>query len=106
MVAQASAGQKSHTLRRSVALPEQPVKEAIRNAPGDIGDNFNRLVATALKEYIARRKAIAFEEAMARMAADPAIQAEDRRIALEFATADMDGLKDDYGNRREDARSS
>lgn len=84
---------KSGTVRRSIALPEQLVKEAIRSAPSDLGDNFNRLVTFALQEYIARRKAAAFEEAMARMASDPAIQAESRRIGREFAATDMDGLK-------------
>ena len=84
---------KGRTLRRSIALPEQLVKEAVRNAPGEIGDNFNRLVTVALQEYIARRKEAAFEEAMARMASDPAIQAECLRIGREFAATDMDGLK-------------
>jgi hypothetical protein len=35
-----------------------------------------------------------FEEAMARMASDPAIIAECRSIAQEFAATDMDGLND------------
>lgn len=87
--------QKSRTLRRSVALPKQLVDDAVRSAPSEIGDNFNRLMIISLQEYVARRKATAFEEAMARMASDPAIQAECRTIALEFAPADMDGLKDD-----------
>ena len=44
---------------------------------------------------VSKEKATAFEEGMARMTSDPAIQAECRTIALEFAPADMDGLKDD-----------
>ena len=83
----------SRLLRRSIALPEQLIKEAVRNAPSEIGDNFNRLVTVALQEYIVRRKSSAFEEAMARMAADPAIQAECRVIEHDFALAEMDGLK-------------
>ena len=84
---------KSRTLRRSIALPEQLVREAVCNAPSDIGDNFSRLVTVALQEHIVRRKSNGFEEAMARMAADPAIQAECRLIEHEFAAAEMDGLK-------------
>jgi hypothetical protein len=36
----------------------------------------------------------AFEEAMARMGADPAIQAECGAIAKEFASTEADGLRD------------
>lgn len=87
--------QKKRTLRRSVALPKQLVDDAVRNAPREVGDNFNRLVIISLQEYVARRKAVAFEQAMARMASDPAIRDECRSIAQEFRVADMDGLKDD-----------
>jgi hypothetical protein len=54
------------------------IGDAMRNGPGEIAG-----------------KATAFEDAMARMASDPAIRAECPTIALEFAPADMDGLKDD-----------
>ena len=39
----------------------------------------------------------AFEEAMARMGADPAIRAECAAIAREFSDAEADGLRDANG---------
>lgn len=83
------------TIRRSVALARDLVDEAKAAAPTGLRDNLNRLVTVALQEFTARRKARDFEEAMAQMAADPAIRAECGSIAEEFATADTDGLKDD-----------
>ena len=82
-------------VRRSVALPERLVKEALAWAPPESAGNLNRLVAESLAEFVARRKARAFEEAMAAMAADPAIRRECAAIAAEFAAADLDGFERD-----------
>lgn len=81
------------TVRRSVALPRRLVDEASASAPPALRTNLNRLVTVALQEYAGRRKARAFEEAVARMAADPAIQAECAAIGREFSSAERDGLK-------------
>jgi hypothetical protein len=88
---------KAHpkTVRRSVALARQLVNEAKAAAPPELRNNLNRLVTVALQEFAAKRKEQAFEETMAQMAADPAIQAECASISKEFATAETDGLKDD-----------
>ena len=83
------------TVRRSVALPRQLVKEVSELAPPELRQNLNRLVTVALQEFAAKRKARDFEEAMAQMAADPAIQAECAVISKEFATAEADGLRND-----------
>jgi len=83
------------TLRRSVALPASLIQEVRTVAPPEIRANLNRIVTTALQEYAARRKKLAFEESMAQMAADPAVRSECADIAEEFAVAEMDGLKDD-----------
>ena len=85
----------AHTVRRSVALPRQLVDEVLSLAPPDAAGNLNRLVTESLREFVARRKALALEAAMARMAADPAIQAECAAIASEFASTEMDGLRHD-----------
>ena len=79
------------TVRRSVALPIEVVEEAQRAAPL-LRDNLNRLVIVALKEFVAHRRQLDFEAAMARMAADPKIRAESSRVAPEFAAAENDGL--------------
>ena len=55
----------SRTVRRSVALPRQLVEAASAAAPPELRQNLNRLVTVALQEFAARRKARAFEEAMA-----------------------------------------
>ena len=55
-------------IRRSVALPREIVEEALALAPSELRNNLNRLVITALQEYVARQKALGFEEAMAQMA--------------------------------------
>jgi hypothetical protein len=86
---------RSPVVRRSVALPEQLVREALAWAPPESAGNLNRLVAESLAEFVARKKACAFEEAMAAMAADPAIRKECATIAKEFACADLDGLGHD-----------
>ena len=82
------------SVRRSVSLPRQLVKEVTAVAPAPLRGNLNRLVVVALQEFAERQKARAFEDAMERMAADPAIQEECAAIAREFAQAETDGLKD------------
>ena len=83
------------TVRRSVALSRQLVEEVSNVAPPELRHNMNRLVTVALQEFAAKRKAHAFEDAMAQMAADPTIQAECASISKDFTTAEADGLKDD-----------
>jgi hypothetical protein len=82
----------SKTVRRSVALPRRVVDEVTAVAPGELKGNLNRLVTVALEEFTRSRKARAFEEAMEKMGADPAIRAECAAIANEFAAAEADGL--------------
>lgn len=80
------------SIRRSVSLPPDLVAEAVKSAPQALKDNFNRLVRTALEEYIETRKAKAFAEQMRAMAADPDVQREITAINKEFGHADADGL--------------
>jgi hypothetical protein len=82
---------KAQTIRRSIALPRRLVEEVTILAPQAAG-NWNRLVITALEEYAERCRRARFETAMAAMAADPAIQAERRRIHKAFRKAEADGL--------------
>jgi hypothetical protein len=89
------ASKGAHTVRRSVALPRQLVDEVLSLAPPEAAGNLNRLVAESLREFVARRKALALEAAVARMAADPAIRKECAAIAAEFTSAEMDGLRRD-----------
>jgi hypothetical protein len=86
------------TVRRSVALPRRVVEEVTAVAPGELRGNLNRLVTVALEEFTRSQKARAFEEAMARMGADPAIQAECAAIAKDFAAAEADGLREGSGD--------
>ena len=76
-------------------MPRQLIDEVLSVAPPEAAGNLNRLVAESLREFVARRKALALEAAMAAMAADPAIRAECAAIAVEFAAAEMDGLRGD-----------
>lgn len=78
--------------RRSVAISGDVVDAATAVAPPELKGNFNRLVATALEEYAARRRALEFEAAMARMANDPSVREESEAISREFRTAESDGL--------------
>ncbi len=82
-------------VRRSVVLPGHLIEEVRAVAPPGLEGNMNRLVTIALQEFVARRKARAFREAMAEMASDPAIRAENTAIAREFAAAENDGLPHD-----------
>jgi hypothetical protein len=84
---------KHKTIRRSVALPGALAEELSALAPAELRGNWNRLVTVALREYAARRRALAFESQMAAMAADPAVQVECANIAREFSVADLDGLR-------------
>lgn len=86
---------QSKTVRRSVALPRRLVEEATALASPDQRQNFNRLMRFALQEFAARRKASAFDEAMAEMARDPAIRRESSTISRRFEGADADGLGND-----------
>ena len=83
---------RQRVVRRSVALPEQLVQEALAWASPESAGNLNRLIAESLAEFIARKKACAFEDAMAAMTADPAIRKECAAVANEFACADLDGM--------------
>jgi len=85
----------SQTIRRSVALSRHLVEEVKTFAPPELKGNFNRLVTVALREFATQRKGEAFQEAMARMAADPAIRAECTAISKEFLPTEADGLKND-----------
>jgi hypothetical protein len=64
-------------------------------APLDSAGNLSRLVTQSLREFVARRKALALDAAMAEMGADPAIRRECATIAAEFAPADPDRLAHD-----------
>ena len=83
------------TVRRSVALPRQLVEEVVAVAPPELRQNLNGLVTLALHEFASRRRARASEDAMARMAQDPAIRAVCAAISEAFATTESDGLRDD-----------
>jgi hypothetical protein len=85
----------TQTIRRSVALSRELVQEVETFAPSDLKGNFNRLVSVALQKFASQRKAEAFEEAMARMAADPSIKVECTAISREFVQTENDGLKND-----------
>lgn len=85
----------SKTVRRSIAVSRQLVEEVSALAPPELQHNLNRLVTVALQEFAAQQKARAFQEAMAHMAADPAIRAECAAISRDFAATEADGLKDD-----------
>lgn len=86
---------QSKTIRRSVALPGALVDELSALAPDELRGNWNRLVTVALREYAARRRALAFEAQMAAMAADPGVQAECAVIDREFSVAGLDGIRHD-----------
>ena len=73
-------------------MPQELVEEAQAVAPADLRHNLNRLVIVALREFAARQKVRAFEETMAQMAADPALQRVNATIAEEFRETEEDGL--------------
>ncbi len=85
----------TRTVRRSVALSRQLVENVSALAPPALRHNLNRLVTVALQEFAAREKARLFDEAMARMASDPAIRAECAAISREFSVTETDGLRHD-----------
>ena len=85
----------SSIVRRSFALPRHIVTEATAAAPAELQDNLNRLVTTALQEYTEARKRLPFEEAMAAMAADPAISRASTELMAAFRTTESDGLPND-----------
>ena len=86
---------RSTILRRSVALPSALIGELNSVAPPELRTNLNRLVILSLQEYIARRRQQEFDHAVAAMAEDPQVQAECAAIARDFASTEMDGLRDD-----------
>ncbi len=75
-----------------MVLPADLVRDALRLAPAPLRENLNQLTVTALREYTERRRALAFAEAMAAMAADPAIRSECSAIGSGLAAAEGDGL--------------
>ena len=87
--------QKLKTVRRSVALPSDLMEDVLSVAPPELKGNLNRLVLVSLRDFVARRRAEAFEQAMAEMWADPAIRSECAAIAEEFVPTERDGLGHD-----------
>ncbi len=85
----------AQTIRRSVALPRQLVDEVLSLAPPDSAGNLNRIVADSLRQFVAHRRALALDAAMANMAADLAIRKESKVIAAEFVGTEMDGIRRD-----------
>lgn len=82
----------TRTIRRSVSLPPDLVAEAVKSAPPGLKANFNRLVRTALEEYIRSQRARAFADQMRAMAEEPDIQREIAVVSREFAQTEADGL--------------
>ena len=80
------------SVRRSISLPPDLVAEAVKSAPPGLKGNFNRLVRTALEEYIRSQKDRAFAEQMQAMAGDPDIQREITAVNREFAQTEADGF--------------
>jgi hypothetical protein len=80
------------SIRRSFVLPKSLVDEMIAIAPEELRNNLNRLVTTALREYVDAHRRKSFERAMKEMAEDPAIQQELRAIEQDSAETDGDGL--------------
>ena len=87
--------QKPKTVRRSVALPSDLMDEVLSVAPPELKGNLNRLVLVSLRDFVARLRAEAFEQAMAEMGTDPAIRSESAAITEEFAATERDGLGHD-----------
>ena len=85
----------STVVRRSFALPRHIVAQATAVAPAALQGNLNRLVTTALQEYTEARKRQTFEDAMAAMAADPAICHASAALMTVFRPTEADGLPDD-----------
>ena len=83
---------QSKVVRRSVALPGLLVNEAIRVAAPELRSNMNRLVITALKEFVERRKRLHFNAAMEKMSRDPAIRKECQAISEDFISLEEDGF--------------
>jgi hypothetical protein len=81
-----------NTIRRSIALPNELVKELRTVAPPELRDNFNRLVTFILADFTKRQKKYQFEIAMAEMANDPAIQEACSALSEEFRGSENDGL--------------
>ena len=77
-------------VRRSVAIPRSLIDDALRVSAD--GENVNRVVKTALQEYVDRRHRNKFAADMAEMARDPQIRREMKRIEGEFRAAEGDGL--------------
>jgi signal transduction histidine kinase len=87
--------QRADAIAVAAGRKDQLLEEALAYARAEYEGDLNRLVADSLAEFIARKKAQAFDDAMAAMAADPAIRKECASVAAEFASADMDGLGHD-----------
>jgi 5-methylthioribose kinase len=82
----------SKTIRRSVALPEILIIEAIQFSDPHYKNNVNRLITTALKEFVENHKRLQFEKAMENMAQDVEVRKVCGSIENEFSNTEEDGL--------------
>lgn len=83
----------SSVVRRSVVLPKTLVQEAVAVAPPGLRGNWNRLVRTALEQYVDELRERRIDEQITEMGKDPHVLADCRRINKEFSQTDADGLR-------------
>lgn len=83
---------KSTTLRRSVSIPQDLLEELFAVVTAAERENFNRLILTAVREFVATRRARTLTASIAEMVADPDIQRECKAIEREFAAVEADGF--------------
>ena len=83
---------RKRNIIRSFSISSELVDEALRVVPSTVADNLNQMVTVALKGLVDEVKQRRFEEEMAKMAADPALKRESRRISDELRAAEGDGL--------------
>lgn len=83
---------EKRSIRRSVVLPAELLREARQLGGEDLASNVNRLVKAALVEFVEQRRREAFALEMARMAQDSQIQSASCEIQKAFRRTESDGL--------------
>lgn len=84
---------RKRNIVRSFSISSELVDEALRVVPSTVAENLNQMVTVALKELVERMRHADFAEEMAKMAADPGLKKESRRITGAFEAAQEDGLR-------------
>lgn len=83
----------THTIRTTVALPEQLLKAINEAVEAGMAKSRNQLIANAVRHELAALKRLEIDEAFQAMAGDQELYQEARKLSDEFGDSDWEAFQ-------------